>query len=78
MIGDQVLGVAYDKDVGEADEGGAATSCPEPYAVTCEPADLEQVIKLEAAIDCRIDKALARLTRMKEFANYMGKRRPSH
>ena len=65
---------ACDKAFGEADEGGAATSCPEAYAGTCEPADLEQVIKLEAAIDCRIDKTLARLTRMKEFRKLYGQK----
>jgi hypothetical protein len=71
---DQDFAAVYDKAFGETDEGGAATSCPEADAGTCEPADLEQVIKLEAAIDCRIDKSLARLTRMKEFRKLYGQK----
>ena len=74
VMDDQDSAAGCDKDVGEADESGAATSCPEPHAGTCEPADLEQVIKLEAAIDCRIDKTLARLTRMKEFRKLYGQK----
>ena len=73
-VSDEDFAAAYEKAFGEADEGGAATSCPEAYAGTCEPADLEQVIKLEAAIDCRIDKTLARLTRMKEFRKLYGQK----
>ena len=34
---------------------------------TYEAADLEQVLKVEALIDTRIDKVLARIARMKEF-----------
>jgi hypothetical protein len=74
VMDDQEYAAAYKKAFGETDEGGAATSCPEAYAGTCEPADLEQVIKLEAAIDCRIDKTLARLTRMKEFRKLYGQK----
>ena len=74
VMNDQEFAAAYEKAFGEADEGGAATSCPEAYAGTCEPADLEQVIKLEAAIDCRIDKSFARLTRIKEFRKLYGQK----
>ena len=74
LMGDQDSAAGCDKAFGEADEGGAATSCPEADAGTCEPVDLEQVIKLEAAIDCRIDKSLARLTRMKEFRKLYGQK----
>ena len=74
VMDDQDSAAGCEKAFGEADEGGAATSSPETYASTCEPADLEQVIKLEAAIDCRIDKTLARLTRMKEFRKLYGQK----
>jgi hypothetical protein len=70
---DEDFAAAYVKASRETDEGGAATSC-KADAGTCEPADLEQVIKLEAAIDCRIDKTLARLTRMKEFRKLYGQK----
>jgi hypothetical protein len=38
-----------------------------------EPADLERIIKIEAMIDSRIEKALARLARIKEFRRLYGK-----
>jgi len=37
-----------------------------------EPADLERVIKVEALIDTRIEKVLARLARIKEFRQLYG------
>jgi hypothetical protein len=38
-----------------------------PIEPRYEPADLERIIKIEAMIDSRIEKALARLARIKEF-----------
>jgi hypothetical protein len=70
---DEDRAAVYEKAFVETDEGGDATS-PEAAPGNCQPADLEQVIKLEAAIDCRIDKSLARLTRMKEFRKLYGQK----
>jgi hypothetical protein len=71
---DEDFAAAYVKASRETDVEGAATSRPEAAPGNCQPADLEQVIKLEAAIDCRIDKTLARLTRMKEFRKLYGQK----
>jgi hypothetical protein len=45
-----------------------------PAEIIYEPADLEQVIKLEAMIDTRIEKALARLVGIKEFRRIYGQK----
>ena len=45
-----------------------------PAEVIYEPADLEHIIKLEAMIDTRIEKALARLARIKEFRRMYGQK----
>jgi hypothetical protein len=45
-----------------------------PIEPTYEPADLEGVIKMEAMIDARIEKGLARLARIKEFRRLYGKK----
>jgi hypothetical protein len=46
----------------------------EPIEPTYQPADLERVIKLEAMIDSRIEKALARLAGIKEFRRLYGQK----
>ena len=45
-----------------------------PAEIIYEPADLERVIKLEAMIDTRIEKALARLAGIKEFRRIYGQK----
>jgi len=45
-----------------------------PIERTYQPADLERVIKVEAMIDARIEKGLARLARIKEFRRLYGKK----
>jgi hypothetical protein len=45
-----------------------------PIERTYQPADLERVIKLEAMIDARIEKGLARLARIKEFRRLYGQK----
>jgi hypothetical protein len=45
-----------------------------PIERTYQPADLERVIKVEAMIDARIEKGLARLARIKEFRRLYGQK----
>ena len=70
---DNVRAVTKANPDASPDEVAAKVRERKPIESRYEPADLERIIKIEAMIDSRIEKALARLTLIKEFRRLYGK-----